>query len=287
MPTVVPLLPGHLPAALGLSQAAGWPHTLADWAMALSLSHGLAILEDDRLVAAALVTPFGPVATVNRVLVTPDRQGRGLGRRLMEEALSAQKPAEWRLIATDEGRPLYEKFGFAGSGTILQLQGLAAPKGAAEPLGDGSSDGLAPISVGDLDAVAAVDRRAGGHERRALLAAFLAAGSGVLLRQGGEITGFVLLRPFGRGEVAGPVVAATPDDARRLLHHVLASRAGSFLRVDTDEATGLAPFLIENGLALAGTGLRMSLGALPDAAETVASPTRPPRTFALAAQAYG
>ena len=63
--TFVPFAPDHLPGALHLSRAAGWPHRAEDWALVLSLSQGLVALEGQRVVATALVTPFGAVGMVN------------------------------------------------------------------------------------------------------------------------------------------------------------------------------------------------------------------------------
>ena len=85
---------------------------------------------------------------------------------------------------------------------------------------------------------------------------------------------------FGRGEVAGPVVARDAADARRLLAFLFASRPGAFLRVDIPEASGLGDWLAAQGLAPVGGGIAMIRGGAPAAAPEFQS-------FALAAQALG
>jgi hypothetical protein len=101
-----------------------------------------------------------------------------------------------------------------------------------------------------------------------------------VIRDGSGLAGFAALRPFGRGEVAGPVVARDAADARRLLAFLFAGRAGAFLRVDTPEASGLGDWLAAQGLASVGGGIAMIRGEAPAAAREF-------QTFALAAQALG
>ncbi len=124
----------HLAGAHRLSRAAGWPHRVEDWALLLSLSKGAVILEGDAVIATALATPMGPVATANMIIVDADRRGAGLGRQVMEAAMARVSAQEWRLIATKDGLPLYQRMGFEAEGEILQHQGLAQPAARDLPL---------------------------------------------------------------------------------------------------------------------------------------------------------
>jgi predicted N-acetyltransferase YhbS len=155
--TFADLKPEHLEAACALSRQCGWPHRAEDWALALRLSRGVAALQDDRVVGTALATPFGAVATANMIIVDGAMRGRGLGRTLMDEAMARVAPSEWRLVATDEGRPLYGKLGFEARGRIVQHQGqvaaVAAPAGVAFAQGP------------DRAALLALDRAATGCDR--------------------------------------------------------------------------------------------------------------------------
>ncbi len=173
----------HLAGALKLSRAVAWPHRLEDWALLLSISQGTVVLDGDLVVATALVTPMGPVATANMIIVDAARRGAGLGRRVVESAMSRLKPREWRLIATKDGLPLYERMGFEAYGEIIQFQGLARTERPEAP--------LPPLaSPADLDALATLDRAATGMERRPLLAALLAEGRIFVTREAGEIVAF-------------------------------------------------------------------------------------------------
>jgi Acetyltransferase (GNAT) domain len=101
-----------------------------------------------------------------------------------------------------------------------------------------------------------------------------------VLERAGGLAGFAALRPFGRGEVIGPVVAGNADDAKALITSFLALRDGAFVRLDTDVTTGLGPWLVEQGLAHVDGGIAMQR---PVVATSVPRFT----TFALTGQALG
>ncbi|PSC05433.1 GNAT family N-acetyltransferase [Alsobacter soli] len=268
------LTPGHLDEALALSRQAGWPHRREDWALVLGLSRGFAAFEGGRLVGTALATPFGAhVATVNMVIVDEAMRGRGLGRRLMDAAMQAVAGREQRLVATRDGLPLYEKLGFRAVGQIVQRQGPAPLVKQLSPAVDWR------LAAADMDRIAEIDRAATGADRAALLRTLAAAGAIAVLRDEGGVGGFVGLRAFGRGQVAGPVAARSQAEARALLEAAFARCAGGFVRVDTPDSE-LDAWLAAKGLAAAGGGVPMVRDPRP-------RPAAPFHTFALASQALG
>ncbi|SDI63485.1 GNAT family N-acetyltransferase [Salipiger marinus] len=256
----------HLPGALALSQAVGWPHRAEDWALTLSVSQGVAAVVDGRIMGTALCSLHGPVATLNMIIVDAALRGRGIGLRLMEAIIDLAGDRELRLVATEEGKPLYRKLGFVDVGRILQLQGMskAAPPERAVEAGPA-----------DPELLARMDFEASGMARAALLDRI--AREGRTLRTEG---GFALLRAFGRGHVLGPVVARDPGAARALMAAGASHLAGSFLRMDLPEAERLAPFAETLGLRAAGGGTAMVRAACPRAPS-------PYQTYALISQALG
>lgn len=260
----------HLPAALALSRAEAWPHRAEDWALLSSLSRGLVALADGRVAGTALLTRFGPVGLVNMIIVGEALRGRGLGRRLVEGLMAEADIPEYRLIATEAGLPLYRKLGFLETGRIRQHQGPLAPPPTA------------PVdwaSAADHAALTALDRQATGMDRAPLIAALLRQGRVAVLREAGQPIAWGAIRPFGRGQVAGPVIAPDGAAARSLLSALMAGQEGQFMRVDAPEDSGLSPWLETLGLAPVGGGVAMSTAPAPHAA--------PIRSFALAAQALG
>ncbi|MCM2394477.1 GNAT family N-acetyltransferase [Rhizobium sp. S95] len=267
--------PRHLEGALALSRQAGWPHRLEDWQMALALSEGFVAVDDSgRVVATVLVTSYKKdCATINMVIVDEAMRGRGLGRKLMDAALSLAGERPLRLVATTDGLPLYQKLGFQETGTVLQFQGPASPVAAPA--------NVHAASPADIPAIAELDRQAFGADREGLIAYLANVGRFAVIRQGGKVSGFAALRDFGRGELVGPVVASDLDDASALISHFAAGRPGAFLRIDTTLDTGLAPVLSGLGLQHVGGGIAMQRPPRPAAQNSTT------RTFALASQALG
>jgi predicted N-acetyltransferase YhbS len=267
--------PDHIEGAVALSRRENWPHRPQDWQMALQLSRGAVALDDQgRVTGTILVTAYGDdCAMINMVIVDRNVRGKGLGRRLMEQAFALAKERPLRLVATADGVPLYQKLGFAPSGTVLQHQGGVARLGAP--------DGVEAASEADLPQIKALDRDAYGADRDALINALAERGQFAVIRRNGTIDAYAAIRPFGRGQVIGPVIAGGAEDAKALIGFFAASRPGAFLRVDTDSRTGIAGWLSEIGLAHAGGGIAMDRPSRPDAAQAR------PKVYALANQALG
>lgn len=127
-----------LPAAHGLSAQLNWPHRLEDWGLLHRLFKGFVVCDGERLIGTAFACPQGAFATIGLVVVSPDYQGQGIGRQLMELALEACNPATAILNASAAGAPLYLSQGFIEFGTIEQRQGPARSV-ALEPLAAAST----------------------------------------------------------------------------------------------------------------------------------------------------
>lgn len=264
----------HLDGAVRLSREAGWPHRLEDWQVALDVSKGVVALDETgNVVGTILMTPYGDdCATINMVIVDAGLRGRGVGRRLMDEAFNLGGARPLRLIATADGLPLYEKLGFRETGRIFQHQGVVGEVPAPAH--------AEAATAADLAEITSIDRDAFGADRSLLIARLADIGEFAVIRGASGITGLAGMREFGRGAVIGPVVATTIDDAKMLVAYFLNRRPGAFLRVDTAD-TVLAAWLSGHSLAHVGGGVAMARPA----------PTRIQgstfTTFALANQALG
>jgi predicted N-acetyltransferase YhbS len=267
--------PDHIEGAVALSRQENWPHRPQDWLMALQLSSGAVALDDQgRVTGTILVTPYGAdCAMINMVIVDKNVRGKGLGRRLMDQALALAGDRPLRLVATTDGMPLYEKLGFVPSGTIMQHQGNVTELGAPE--------GVEAAGADDLPTIKAMDRDAYGANREALIDALAERGQFAIIRHNGAIEAYAAIRPFGRGEVIGPVIAGNVEDAKALISFFATSRPGAFLRVDTDSRAGIAGWLGEIGLAHVGGGVTMDRPSRKDAQQAR------PKVYALANQALG
>ena len=270
-----PLTRVDLRDAQAITASFGWPHRVEDWEFMLGLGRGWAARQNGALVGAGLCWTFGATAgALGLVCVARAQQGQGLGRRLLEQLLDALAGRQIVLFATDTGVRLYEGLGFRACGQIRQQQG-AAFQPRLMPLQPGQR--IRPVGRSDPAKLAALDEAATGMDRRALIGALLAAGTGVVLDNDGTATGFAILRRFGIGQVIGPVVAPDAAGGQALIGHFLAANPGQFVRIDVTEESGFAPWLRKLGLVDAGGAVRMIRGAKTDRL----------RSFALASQAFG
>jgi GNAT superfamily N-acetyltransferase len=265
-----PLATTDLPAAQRLSAGLNWPHRHEDWALLLALGEGVAVTDPDgTLIGTGMWWPHGPDhATIGMVLVAPNRQGRGIGRRIMTALLDAAAPRALMLNATPAGLPLYAALGFAPAGEIHQYQGSWTGARHCPP-------GLRPGTAADLPGFTTLDAAAVGAPRPHSVAALLAAGTAMARNDG---AGFAIARHFGRGTVIGPVIA--PDEAAAIPLVTALAEPGAFTRLDIPAtATALSGQLAAHGLARVDTVIAMTRGTWQPAAS--------PHRYALMAQALG
>lgn len=272
------IAPSDAAACEALARAVGWPHRVEDCAMAIALGHGCVATIAGEVAAMGMWWPYGEShATVGMIIVSPDHQGAGLGRRLMQGLLAQAKDRSLMLNATAAGQPLYERLGFVPCGEISQHHGEVLDV-AAPVLPAGTT--LRVATPADAPEIGRLDRAASGLPRGPLLASLLERGECIVLERGGRAVGFSVLRRFGRGLVVGPVVAKGDADAQVLMAHWLQGRRGQFMRIDIHASSPLAGWLTQHGLKPAGNVVAMVRGALP----VVHGPLR---VHALANQALG
>lgn len=270
-----PLTAADLPQARELSTEMNWPYRLEDWAFAHRLGHGLALKQESRVVATGAWWPNGDAfATVGMIIVSTALQGRGLGARLFDALMEDAEGRAVLLNSTAEGLELYRRRGFAPVGEIHQHQGVLRPGPVSA-----SRDVRAARST-DLNRLLQLDEAASGRPRRELLEALAGEVRFAVLEQGGRLTGYAASRPFGRGHVIGPVVAADAEQARSLIEAAGTDLVGAFVRVDTSPELGMGPWLEARGLAHVSSATTMVRGAPPQ-------PSSDARIFALCSQSLG
>lgn len=278
------LTPADLPAALALTQAQNWSHQMHDWALHLRLGRGFGARDDDgSLLGTAIWWDWGGrLATLGLVVVRPDCQGRGIGRRLMQAILAETGARPVGLVATNAGLKLYQDCGFVPTGGILQCQGEV--RGHAVPPRAGLR--LRAARPADCGTLLALDATAVGAGRAPLLEAILEGGLPALVAERDARTvGFALLRRAGRGVTVGPLVATDEATAIALADAALDQVEG-LARLDVPSvSTALAARLETRGLAIVDRVTAMLRGTAPEAAGP--APDGAPRRFGLASQAFG
>ena len=195
-----------LSAALRLSELAGWNQTHEDWAMLLDFApEGCLAIEIEGTVASTttLLCYGKKLAWIGMVLTDPAYRRQGLARKLFEECLRRADTMGMetvKLDATDQGQPLYEKFGFRCEQEIERWarSGNGAAPEFASVDGDPSFKHIdAPYFPAD----------------RSTLLARLASRSSVDTNQ----DAYLLARPGRLSAYLGPCVSKNVEGARQLI----------------------------------------------------------------------
>jgi predicted N-acetyltransferase YhbS len=268
-----------LAAIQALSVAVRWPHRVTDWEQAFRHGEGLVAECDGEVIGSAARFLWGERhATVGMIIVAPDRQGQGIGQRLMDALMAPLAKRNVLLHATVEGTRLYERMGFVRVGETRQYQGIAP---SVPPVALGSGARLRPAMAADRQDLIDLDAQGRGMSRGNLIADLMqCAQAAIVLDDGGQARGFALLRSFGRGQLIGPVVAGDETEAKALIAHLLGLNAGRFTRIDVDADTDLGVWLEGLGLACVDSAAIMVRGAAPTSTGKL-------RWFATATQALG
>jgi GNAT superfamily N-acetyltransferase len=266
-PPIRRLSRGDLKRCVALSVDRGWSPERAKWSLLLAACEVFGVDAPDGrgLAGAVVLTRWGAdYASVGMMLVAARYGRRGLGQALMEHLLrAAGEDATVTLFATDQGRPLYEKLGFAALRRNVSFRGpfrpssspdnskkreASAPRAgsasaaSAIPAADSSGD-VRVASEADLPAILALDRAAFGADRGAILTRLPGFADRIVVLEAGQRTG----QPAGPGivgyaaawrndpasTVIGPLVAADGGAARRLIAE-LAAHARTPIRLDLD-----------------------------------------------------
>jgi GNAT superfamily N-acetyltransferase len=207
----------------------GWLPEAHKWRLLLEIGQGYGIDDETgRLIGSVIVTRYDArLSAISMVLVAADREGRGLGRRLMQHAIAQAGTDTISLYATERGRPLYESLGFRTVVPVDRHAGFFAH--------DGHEPVSRPATPAELPGICALDAPAFGADRSALLRRLSSFGSQLrVLTANNIITGYGGAWRNDDNTVIGPLVAASPDDARHLIADLAANVAGP-IRLDLDD----------------------------------------------------
>lgn len=265
------LTPADVPAAFGLSRHVGWNQSEADWLRLLELegNNAVGVRLGGELVATSTLMRYGDeLAWIGMVIVHESQRGRGLGKAVLSRALefAQQRPVSGvGLDATEQGRPLYERAGFAEVQAIERWAGTLVLPNEHAPR---QSDGDAPIygRAGLIDPsttaeLAAFDLQATGVDRSLLLRRLLVEeGNSVwFTHDGSAVTGYAILRPGRVYWQLGPLVSAGSRETATLLNAAVGKLDGDRVLVDLLDGE-TADLLQRAGLQVQRRLLRMTLG---------------------------
>ena len=210
---------------IALVNMVGWPHKPNDIAALLKLGHPWRAIEQntEQSVGVAIWWPMGKhFGRIGLLIVSPDFQGRGIGRIIMEKVIADAGERTLMLLATEQGKPLYDSLGFQSVGLTQRHQGSYLNPSTA-------SYGVTQANLGDLKEIIALDTRVTGLDRASMITQMFEVGNTMARKHKNKISGYAINRPFGAGNVIGPLIAETEDDAKTLF---MAAAKPGMLRVD-------------------------------------------------------
>ena len=210
---------------IALVNAVGWPHKPNDIAALLKLGHPWRAIDQNtgQSVGVAIWWPMGKhFGRIGLLIVSPDFQGRGIGRIIMEKVIADAEGRTLMLLATEQGKPLYDSLGFKSVGLTQRHQGSYLHPSTA-------SYGVTQANLGDLKEIIALDTRVTGLDRASMITQMFGVGNTMARKHKNKISGYAINRPFGAGNVIGPLIAETEDDAKTLF---MAAAKPGMLRVD-------------------------------------------------------
>jgi GNAT superfamily N-acetyltransferase len=240
LPEIRPMRPADVDPATDMILSHDWGVRREWLQLATTLPTGIPLVAvaDGAIIGTGVGTANGSVGWLGTIFIARAWRGRGLGRAMTQAIIDRLEAAGCRtfvLVATSEGRRLYERMGFEVQTRyrILEAVGLAA------------TDASAPLPVrlftpGDLEPMVALDRAGTGEDRHQLLAQLATPEAARVTVDGdGRVEGFVIRAPWGGGATVARSIGAALEIVRA--RRIVAGPAGR-VRVGLleENAEGLA-----------------------------------------------
>lgn len=245
-PVIRPLGTADLSDCAQLALDRGWWPERNKWELLLAGAEGYGVDAPDGrgLAGTVVLTRWGTDrAAIGMMLVASRYGGQGLGRKLMEFALSeAGEGTSVSLYATSSGRPLYDKLGFKPIRRNVAFRGYfrydphsrKIRKSEARIAAAGSAGKIRPVTEADLPTILTLDRATYGADRERMLTRLPAFAEQVLVLEADEgIVGYAAAWRTEAWLVIGPLLAPDCAGARDLIAE-LASHSTIPVRLDLD-----------------------------------------------------
>ncbi|MDA1599046.1 GNAT family N-acetyltransferase [Bacillus cereus] len=184
------------------------------------------------LIASAAIILYGEkLASIGMVIVHPNYKGSGIGKAITNSCImtvSAQTPI--MLIATDEGKPLYEKLGFRA---VSDVSKYICNSYNANHKYAGNEEYMMDYEEGNLEEIIKIDEYAFGTNRKEFLKKRIIQSEQCIVVKGKEqnVLGYGLSVQTPENKLIGPVVAKNDAMAMRIVHHLARDHNGK-LRID-------------------------------------------------------
>ncbi|TYR80019.1 GNAT family N-acetyltransferase [Priestia megaterium] len=268
---------------MDLSQLVGWDYHRDDIRTIMSSGKILGHKNEfGQIVSSAAIIPYDThLASIGMVIVNDQYRGKGLGKEVTQACINLvrQKNTSITLIATQQGKPLYEKMGFKEVGYIHKFicnNYVPCNTLLFEELK------VEALKESDLDKVMELDKYAFGDSRRKFLVNRIKQSHQALVLRDefGRILGYGLSISGPKNLILGPIVAPNSEAAIYLVDKLALNHKGN-LRIDIPKDDKMfMNFLRDRGFEKVNQPPIMIINS-------DAMPIRNDNLYGIAAQAFG
>ncbi|MFE8700085.1 GNAT family N-acetyltransferase [Cytobacillus sp. FJAT-54145] len=237
-----------IPGLIRLSASVGWDYDLDEVSTVLAVGMIFGHKnEKDEIISSAAIIPYeGNLASIGMVIVNESYRGYKLGKELTVRCVNAVPSDKTiMLIATPEGKPLYEKLGFHSVSYVHKyINENYIPSIIKE---EGYK--IEPYSESDFSSIVHIDYLAIGAERRVFLEARIKQAEEVVVLKDstGKVIGFGMSIIGSDNCILGPIVAKNEQMAKLIINYLAKEKNGK-LRIDIPHGqTGISSFLESTG----------------------------------------
>ncbi|WP_079505148.1 GNAT family N-acetyltransferase [Mesobacillus jeotgali] len=234
---------------------------------------------EGKIVSSAAIIPYdNNLAFIGMVIVHSDYRGLGLGKVVTQKCVDNASGRSILLIATAEGKPLYEKIGFT---VVDSVHKYLCSQYIPVKLAPHSGLTIEAVKEENLEEVIDLDGAAFGDKRSLFLRNRIKqANQCLVVKKDSRIIGFGLSILGPVNLTLGPVVAPDTGIAELIIDYLASNHKGN-LRVDVPSGNEkLMAYLEQTGFIKASNPPVMGI-------HTNKMPYRNNTLFAIASQAYG
>ncbi|PGM94500.1 GNAT family N-acetyltransferase [Bacillus cereus] len=188
--------------------------------------------ERKELIASAAIILYGEaLASIGMVIVHPDYKGRGIGKIITDSCVkSVSTQTSIMLIATDEGKVLYETLGFRA---VSYVSKYICNSYNANYHCVGNEEYIVNYEERDLEETIQIDKDAFGTNREEFLKYRMIQSEQCIVTKDAQqnVLGYGISIQTPENKIIGPVVAKNDEMAMRIVHHLAREHNGK-LRID-------------------------------------------------------
>jgi N-acetylglutamate synthase-like GNAT family acetyltransferase len=226
-----------IPGLIDLSDSVGWDYDEQEINTIMSVGTVFGHkTEKGNIISSAAIIPYdNKLASIGLVIINENYRGQRLGRELTQACInSVSTEVTIMLIATKEGKPLYERLGFHTVTSVHKF--LSDNYKPFYSVNENKDYDILPLTDFHFAQIQDLDQSAVGAERGFFLKSRIRqAKNGIVVREkNGNLVGYGLGIEGPSNLILGPIVAINHDVATYIIHHLVKGYQGK-LRIDVPD----------------------------------------------------